>query len=69
MSKLKTHKGTAGRFKLTGRGKIVYHKGGRRHLLTGKSSKTQRPLRRLAVVDKTNEYKLRRLLPGNGPAR
>ena len=69
MSKLKTHKGAAARFKLTGRGKIVYRKGGRRHLLTGKSSKRQRPMRRLMVIDKTNEDKIRRLLPGARPVR
>ena len=47
MPKLKTHKGVARRFKKTGTGKLMHYRAGRRHLLTGKSSRKMRPLRRL----------------------
>jgi large subunit ribosomal protein L35 len=63
MPKLKTHKGVARRFKKTGTGKMVYFKGGRRHLLTGKSSRKQRPRRKSAVTDATNVEKLKQLMP------
>jgi large subunit ribosomal protein L35 len=44
MPKLKSHKGLLKRVKITGRGKLVYHKGGRRHLLGNKSRKHKRAL-------------------------
>jgi len=39
MPKLKTHRGAAKRFKVTGTGKIKRHKGFKSHLLTGKPAK------------------------------
>jgi len=69
MSKLKTHKGAAARFKLTGRGKLAYRKGGKRHLLTLKSGNRKRAMRKQTLVHETNVEKILRLLPGAGPAR
>lgn len=63
MPKLKTHKGVARRFKKTGTGKLMYYRAGRRHLLTGKSSRTQRKLRKRALVAKVSEEKLKQLIP------
>ena len=63
MPKLKTHKGVAKRFKVTGTGKLMYARAGRRHLLTGKSSRKMRHLRRAAEVAKVEQGKLRRLIP------
>lgn len=63
MPKLKTHKGVARRFKKTGTGKMTHFRGGRRHLLTGKSSRKQRPMRKASVTDATNVEKLNQLLP------
>ena len=63
MPKLKTHKGAARRFKKTGTGKFMYHRGGRRHLLTGKSSRKMRPMRQTTQAASVNEEKLRQLMP------
>lgn len=63
MPKLKTHKGVARRFKKTGSGKLMYYRAGRRHLLTGKSSRKQRKLRKQALVATVSEEKLKQLIP------
>lgn len=52
MTKMKTHKAVAARFKVTGTGKLKRRHPGRRHLLTKKSSKRKRRLKRAALVDK-----------------
>ncbi len=62
MSKRKTNSSLKRRIKVTGTGKLLHYKAGRRHLLTGKSSKGMRKLRHARVVDPTNAWKLRRLL-------
>ncbi len=63
MPKLKTHHGVKDRIKVTGTGKLMYHKAGRRHLLTGKPSRKTRPLRRGRAIASVDEEKMRRLLP------
>ena len=50
MPKMKTHKGAAKRFKKTGSGKIIRHKQGMGHLLSGKSRKRKRRLKKIAVL-------------------
>ncbi len=59
----KTHKGVARRFKVTGTGKIVHARAGRRHLLTGKSSRKMRPMRHKAQVSKEETRMLRSMMP------
>ncbi len=61
--KLKTRKAIRKRFKVTKRGKILHAKAGRRHLLTGKSGKKGRHLRRRALVDKTDVHRIKAGLP------
>ena len=51
MPKKKTIKGAAKRFKRTGSGKLKYEKAGRGHLLSGKSRKRKRSLRKAGVLD------------------
>lgn len=63
MPKLKTHRGAAKRFKITGSGKIKRSKAFKSHLMTGKSSKRTRDLRTATTVDKTNAENIKRLLP------
>ncbi len=63
MPKMKTHKGAAKRFKITGSGKIKRHHGFTSHLLTSKSAKRKRSLRQSALVDGTEERNIRTLLP------
>lgn len=63
MPKIKTKRGAAKRFKKTGSGKFKRSRTNRRHILTTKSPKRKRQLRRGALVDRTNEMALERLLP------
>jgi len=63
MPKLKTKKGAQKRFKLTKTGKVKRGKTGKRHILTKKSKKRKRNLSKSAMVDKTFERKIKRLLP------
>lgn len=51
MTKMKTHKASKARFKLTGTGKLKRQRPGRRHILTKKTSKRKRQLARPALVD------------------
>jgi large subunit ribosomal protein L35 len=63
MSKLKTHRGAAKRFRLTGTGRVKRNKAYSSHILTSKSTKRKRNLRKSALVDKTNERAIKALLP------
>ncbi len=63
--KLKTHKGAAKRFKFTASGRVKNGKAFASHLLTSKSAGRMRKLSMVAYADKTNETKLKRLLPYN----
>lgn len=51
MPKMRTNKAVKARFKVTGTGKLVRHKPGRRHKLTKKASKRKRRLHKAALVD------------------
>ena len=51
MPKMKTHKGLKRRFKLTATGQVKRNKQGRRHILTKKSPKRKRQLRRPSLLD------------------
>jgi large subunit ribosomal protein L35 len=63
MPKIKTHRGAAKRFKFTGTGKIVRAKANKSHLLTGKTRKRKRNLRKKTVVDSVSVRSLKRILP------
>ena len=63
MPKIKTNRGAAKRFKKTGSGKIVYSKSHSRHILTKKTRKLKRSLRKSRLVDNTNVKALKSLLP------
>ncbi|ACI20719.1 MULTISPECIES: 50S ribosomal protein L35 [Thermodesulfovibrio] len=63
MPKLKTHRGAAKRFKVTGTGKIMRRRANKSHLLTGKPSKRTRHLRQIAQVDETQYKAIRMLIP------
>jgi large subunit ribosomal protein L35 len=62
MPKLKTHKGTKKRFRVTKNGRVKRAQAGRRHLLSGKTGKRLRHLRRRAVCKSMDEKKIRTLL-------
>ncbi len=63
MPKIKTSRGTAKRFSVTGTGKVRRRKAYLRHILTSKSSKQKRHLRHSGLVDATNERAIKRLIP------
>ncbi|MEW6214385.1 MAG: 50S ribosomal protein L35 [Nitrospirota bacterium] len=63
MPKLKTHRGAAKRFKVTGTGKIKRQSGYKSHLLTGKPAKRTRRLRRATLVSGSESVNIKRLLP------
>ncbi|RJR54004.1 MAG: 50S ribosomal protein L35 [Desulfobacteraceae bacterium] len=63
MPKLKTNRGAAKRFKTTGTGKIKRSKAFASHILTKKTTKRKRNLRKSALVDSTVEKNIKRLVP------
>lgn len=63
MPKLKTHRGAAKRFKLTGTGKVKRSRANKSHLLTGKPAKRTRKLRTSTLVHKSEQKNIKRLLP------
>ena len=63
MPKMKTHRGAAKRFKKTGTGKIVRSRNNKQHILTKKSTKRKRRLRRDTLVDPVDEKRIRQMLP------
>ncbi len=60
---IKTKKSVIKRFKITATGKVLRSHAGKRHLLSGKSSKRRRRLGELAVVHHTDVYKIKQSLP------
>ena len=63
MPKMKTRRGAAKRFKMTGTGKVKRRRGYLRHININKTRKQKRRLGKPAIVDKANEKAIKRLLP------
>jgi large subunit ribosomal protein L35 len=63
MPKMKTNRGAAKRFKTTGSGKVVRNKAYSSHILTKKSTKRKRSLRKSTLVDSANLKQVSKLLP------
>ncbi len=63
MPKIKTNRAAAKRFKKTGGGKIVFSKSHANHILTSKTTKRKRRLRKAHIVDKSNTKELKLLMP------
>jgi len=63
MPKMKTSRSAAKRFKATGTGKLKRGKAYRRHILTKKSTKMKRHLRKPGLVDSTNVKNMKKILP------
>ena len=64
MPKMKTHRGAAKRFKKTGTGKIVRSRNNKQHILTKKSAKRKRRLRKGALVASVDAKRIKQMLPG-----
>jgi large subunit ribosomal protein L35 len=62
MPKVKTNSSAKKRFKVTGTGKITHQKSFKRHILTKKSTKRKRGLRKDGIVAKPNLDFVKRLL-------
>ena len=63
MPKIKTNRAAAKRFKVTGTGKLKRSKAYKRHILTKKTTKNKRNLRKAALVDMTNVKNMKKILP------
>ena len=63
MPKLKTKRAAAKRFKVTGTGKLKRNKANKSHILTKKTTKRKRGLRKATMTDKTNEKNMKKILP------
>lgn len=63
MPKMKTHKGAAKRFKMTGTGKLTRRKAFARHILTSKAPGRKRRLTQGTVLDKSEHAKVMVMLP------
>lgn len=62
--KLKTHKSTAKRFRVTGSGKIVRTKGGKTHFRRRRSTRAKQALDKMVVVTRLSfQKRIRRLAP------
>ncbi|MFM7181244.1 MAG: 50S ribosomal protein L35 [Verrucomicrobiales bacterium] len=59
----KTRKAVAKRFKVTGTGKVLRRKQGKRHLLQNKSRKRKRSLGKVALVSERDLFKVMGNLP------
>jgi large subunit ribosomal protein L35 len=63
MPKIKTKRGAAKRFKKTGTGKIKRHHAYKTHILTKKSSKRKRNLRKPTLISDADRERVLRLIP------
>jgi large subunit ribosomal protein L35 len=62
MPKQKTHSGASKRFKITGSGKVLFQRAGKRHLLERKPSKLTRRLTGTAELSAPDAKTARKLL-------
>jgi large subunit ribosomal protein L35 len=62
-AKLKTHRGAAKRFKVTGGGKVRRAKAYRGHIMTKKTTKRKRHLRQSGLVSEADQKNVKKMLP------
>jgi large subunit ribosomal protein L35 len=63
MPKIKTNRSAAKRFTKTGTGKVVFSKSHGSHILTKKTRKRKRSLRKGRIADQSNMKEIKLLLP------
>lgn len=66
MPKMKTHKASRKRFRVTAKGKLKRHQAGKGHLLSGKTGKRKRQLRVPVLETGKIAKKYIRMLGGKG---
>lgn len=67
MPKMKTKRGAAKRFRLTGTGKVKRSRAYKRHILTSKSTKRKRHLDIDTIVPPAERRRVREMLPYGRP--
>jgi len=65
MPKIKTKKSISKRVKVTASGKMLRRKAGKRHLLSGKTSKRKKALGKNTLISRADEKRVRRMIPYN----
>lgn len=63
MPKMKSHRGAAKRFSLTGKGKVKSNHTGRRHNLSSKTPARKADLRQTGYLKAPDEKRMKRILP------
>jgi large subunit ribosomal protein L35 len=63
MPKMKTHRASAKRMRVTGSGRVRRGKSGSRHLMRGKPARRLRNLRKNGLVSEQETKRVKRLLP------
>lgn len=63
MPKIKTHSSSKKRFSLTGTGKVKRAKAFKRHILTKKTTKRTRNLRKSTIVSDANAATVKMMIP------
>ena len=63
MPKIKTNRAAAKRFKKTGTGKLVRHKAYKSHILTKKTTKRKRNLRKNTLISSAMENNVKKMIP------
>ncbi len=66
MPKLKTRKSVAKRYKITKKKKVLRSKAGKRHLLSCKTTKRKRNLRRKTLLSDADKKVIKRAMPYSG---
>ena len=61
--KMKTRRGVAKRFSRTGTGKVKFGRKGKRHILSNKSRKRKRQLKRAETLSKGDAQAIARMIP------
>ncbi len=61
--KLKTHKGTAKRFRVTGTGKVMRTKGGKSHFRRRRSTRVKQALDKMQPVNSVTAKRIKSLAP------
>lgn len=61
-TKMKSHRGASKRFKLTGSGKVKRNKAYKSHILTKKSAKRKRGLRKATILTSADEKRIKSVL-------
>ncbi len=63
MPKLKTNKAVRKRFRVTPKGKVLASASLKRHLLTDRSAKKKRQLRKYQLIDEVDAGHIKKMLP------